>query len=125
MNSNTTARPVSVAGAAIHSAYDQYAQGFDEITRRARARFEQRDWSGAQADATERLALYKAYVDAAVADVRDILDDAVMERTVWAAMKVDHASRVRAHSLAGSTDRANRSRVRRARSKAEGLGRAP
>lgn len=94
MNSNTTLRPVSVAGAAIHSAYDQYARGFDEITRRARARFEQRDWSGAQADATERLALYKAYVDAAVADVRDILEDAVMERTVWAAMKVDHASRV-------------------------------
>ncbi|HZA98666.1 MAG TPA: bifunctional isocitrate dehydrogenase kinase/phosphatase [Gemmatimonadales bacterium] len=95
MNSNTTWPPVTAAGAAIHTAYDEYARGYEEITRRGRARFEQRDWAGAQADATERLALYKAHVDAAVADVSDILQDAVMERTVWAAMKRDHASRVR------------------------------
>src|SRR5688572_10505685 len=94
MNSNTMRRPVAPAVTAIHSAYDEYAQGFDEVTTRARSRFEGRDWSGAQADATERLALYKAHVDAAVADVRDILDDAAMERTVWAAMKADHGSRV-------------------------------
>jgi isocitrate dehydrogenase kinase/phosphatase len=95
MNSNTIWPPVLAAGAAIHTAYDEYARGFEEITRRGRARFEQRDWAGAQADATERLALYKAHVDAAVSDVRDILQDAVMERTVWAAMKRDHASRIR------------------------------
>jgi isocitrate dehydrogenase kinase/phosphatase len=94
MNSNTTLRPVAAAVAAIHSAYDQYARGFDEITSRARSRFECRDWSGAQADATERLVLYKAHVDGAVADVHDILEDAVMERTVWAAMKSAHAARV-------------------------------
>ena len=94
MNSNTTLRPVGAAVAAIHSAYDEYAHGFEEITSRARRRFEQRDWAGSQADATARLELYKAHVDAAVADVRDILDDAVMERTVWGAMKLEHASRV-------------------------------
>ena len=94
MNSNTMIRPVANAVAAIHAAYEEYARGFDEITGRARARFERRDWSGAQADATERLKLYKAHVDAAVADVRDILEDAVMERTVWAAMKADHRPRV-------------------------------
>jgi isocitrate dehydrogenase kinase/phosphatase len=95
MNSNTTWPPVTAAGAAIHTAYEEYARGFEEITLRGRTRFEQRDWAGAQGDATERLALYKAHVDAAVADVNDILQDAVMERTVWAAMKRDHASRVR------------------------------
>src|SRR5918999_2918697 len=95
MNSNTIWPPVTAAGTAIHAAYDEYARGFEAITRRGRTRFEQRDWAGAQADATERLALYKAHVDSAVADVRDILQDAVMERTVWAAMKRDHASRVR------------------------------
>src|SRR3954468_17596529 len=93
MNSNTTLRPVAIAVACIHAAYEQYALGFEEITRRARSRFEVRDWAGAQADATERLELYKAHVDAAVADVHDILEDAVMERTVWAAMKSDHARR--------------------------------
>jgi isocitrate dehydrogenase kinase/phosphatase len=94
MNINTTLRPIGPAVAAIHSAYGEYAQGFEEITSRARRRFELRDWAGSQADATARLELYKAHVDAAVADVRDILDDAVMERTVWGAMKLEHASRV-------------------------------
>jgi isocitrate dehydrogenase kinase/phosphatase len=98
MNSNTTHRPVAPAVGAIHSAYDRYARGFEEITRLARRRFELRDWAGAQADATARLALYKAHVDAAVSDVRDILGDAVMERNVWAAMKTDHASRVAARA---------------------------
>ena len=55
MNSNTMRRPVAQAVAAIHAAYDHYAQGFDQITGRARSRFERRDWSGAQADATDSL----------------------------------------------------------------------
>jgi isocitrate dehydrogenase kinase/phosphatase len=79
------------AVAAIHAAYDRYHRGFEEITRRARDRFERRDWLGAQADATERLALYRTHVDAAVADAQDILQDAVMERTLWAAMRGRHA----------------------------------
>ncbi|MGN6391655.1 MAG: bifunctional isocitrate dehydrogenase kinase/phosphatase [Gemmatimonadales bacterium] len=78
---------------AIHAAYERYQRGFDEVTRRARERFEQRDWLGAQADATERLALYRTHVDGAVADVHDILEDAVMERTLWAAMRARHAAR--------------------------------
>jgi isocitrate dehydrogenase kinase/phosphatase len=93
MNSNTAVRPVSSAVASIHAAYDEYERGFEEVTRRARSRFERRDWSGAQADATERLALYKTHVDAAVSDVHDILEDGVMERTVWAAMRSEHALR--------------------------------
>src|SRR3954469_1311849 len=93
MNSNSTVRPIAAAVASIDAAYENYERGFDEITRRARGRFERRDWSGAQADATERIALYKAHVDAAVADVHDILEDAVMERTVWAAMRAQHGLR--------------------------------
>jgi isocitrate dehydrogenase kinase/phosphatase len=76
---------------AIHAAYDRYHRGYEEITRRARDRFERSDWVGAQADATERLALYRIHLDGAVADVRDILQDAVMERTLWAAMRARHA----------------------------------
>ncbi|MGH7509450.1 MAG: bifunctional isocitrate dehydrogenase kinase/phosphatase [Gemmatimonadales bacterium] len=93
MNGNTILRPVSAAVASIHASYEKYQHGFQEITRRARARFERRDWAGAQADATERLTLYKTHVEGAVADVHDILEDGVMERTVWAAMKAEHARR--------------------------------
>jgi isocitrate dehydrogenase kinase/phosphatase len=81
------------AAAAIDDAWARYVAGFEEITGRAWARFERRDWLGAQADASERLALYRVHLDAAVADVRDLLGDAVMERTLWAAVKVVHAGR--------------------------------
>ena len=90
MNSNTSLRPVEAATTSIHSAYERYELGFMNITARAQRRFEARDWAGAQSDATERLTLYKAHVDAAVADVQDILEDGVMERTVWAAMRSIH-----------------------------------
>ncbi|MFL5518790.1 MAG: isocitrate dehydrogenase kinase/phosphatase AceK regulatory subunit, partial [Gemmatimonadales bacterium] len=79
------------AAAAILAAYEGWRQGFEEITGRARERFERRDWRGAQADATARLALYRIHLDNAVTDVRDLLDDALMERTLWAAMKAHHA----------------------------------
>jgi isocitrate dehydrogenase kinase/phosphatase len=74
MNSNTTLRPAAQAVAAIHSAYAEYERGFEEITGRARTRFEQRDWVGAQGDARARLELYRTHVNAAVDDVRDILE---------------------------------------------------
>jgi isocitrate dehydrogenase kinase/phosphatase len=78
------------AAAAIHLAYERWIHGFEEITRRARDRFERRDWRGAQSDATTRLALYRIHLDGAVADARDILEDAVLERTRWAAVKARH-----------------------------------
>jgi isocitrate dehydrogenase kinase/phosphatase len=76
---------------AILAAYERYHRGFEEVTRRARERFERCDWLGAQADGTARLALYRTHLDGAVADVHDILQDAVMERTLWAAMRGRHA----------------------------------
>jgi isocitrate dehydrogenase kinase/phosphatase len=81
---------ITRAAAAIHAAHDHWIRGFEEITRRARDRFERRDWRGAQADATARLALYRIHLDGAVADVRDILEDSVLERTLWAAVKTRH-----------------------------------
>jgi isocitrate dehydrogenase kinase/phosphatase len=86
---------------AIHAGYERYHTGFEAITRRARERFERCDWLGAQADATERLALYRTHLDGAVADVRDILDDAVMERTLWAAMRAEHARGIAGRPDAG------------------------
>jgi isocitrate dehydrogenase kinase/phosphatase len=80
----------AAAAEAIHAAHERWIRGFDEITRRARERFEQRNWRGAQADATTRLALYRIHLDAAVADARDILGDAVLERTLWASVKARH-----------------------------------
>ena len=89
----------AAAAAAIHTAHEHWIRGFEEVTHRARERFERRDWRGAQADATARLALYRIHLDAAVSDVRDILEDAVLERTLWAAVKARHFE-----GLAGRAD---------------------
>ena len=89
------AETAAAAADAIGAAWERYGAGFEEITRRARERFERRDWAGSQNDAAERLTLYRVHLDAAVADVRDILGDAVMERTLWAAVKAEHDRRTR------------------------------
>ena len=93
------AKGEAAAARAIHTAYERWISGFEEITRRARDRFERRDWRGAQADATARLALYRIHLDGAVADVSDILEDAVLERIRWAAVKARHQQ-----GLAGRPD---------------------
>ena len=91
VESNRDSREAAAVVQAIDGAWSRYVVGFEEITLRARRRFELRDWAGAQSDATERLTLYRVHLDAAVADVRDILGDAVMERTLWATVKAVHA----------------------------------
>ena len=53
---------------AIHAAFLSYRAEFNAITRRAKVRFEQRDWHGMQDDALERLDLYKKIVDGVVAE---------------------------------------------------------
>ncbi len=57
-------------------AYEQYRASFLELTRRARRRFETRDWSGAQQDALNRLLLYGHEVEPAVAALRQLLGPA-------------------------------------------------
>ena len=77
---------------AIRDAFDSYQARFKAITRRARSRFENQDWHGAQNDAVERLDLYKNAVNKIVADVAGILRGAIQDKTVWAAMKTLYAT---------------------------------
>ncbi|WP_420125637.1 bifunctional isocitrate dehydrogenase kinase/phosphatase [Longimicrobium sp.] len=58
------------AAAEILDAYQAYLDGFLEVTRRAEGRFLRRDWRDGQRDAAERLTLYAAAVDRAVAGLR-------------------------------------------------------
>jgi isocitrate dehydrogenase kinase/phosphatase len=50
-----------LAAKAIRQAFDSYQGQYAAITQRAKARFENRDWPGIQADAGERLDLYKKW----------------------------------------------------------------
>lgn len=72
--------PGPSAAPAIYDAFDAYSAEFQEITQRARTRFERREWRGADADAVERLTLYRQFVD--------LLTEALPgDRAAWRRMK--------------------------------------
>ncbi len=66
----------------IHAASLSYRAEFNVITRRAKARFERRDWHGMQDDALERLELYKKIVDGVVDELRGVVIDTVVPKYV-------------------------------------------
>ena len=80
-------RLANLGARAIHAGFDAYHARFRAITRRARARFEGRDWRGLRLDGTDRLDLYRQHVDPLVAEVNALLGERVEERLIWAAMK--------------------------------------
>ncbi|HAJ34736.1 MAG TPA: bifunctional isocitrate dehydrogenase kinase/phosphatase [Chloroflexi bacterium] len=79
------------AAAAIHSAFDDYHNEFKAITRRARERFERREWAQWQDDAVERLGLRETVVQRLVAGLRLMLGEQVHSPYVWAAIKAAYA----------------------------------
>ncbi len=72
---------------AIYAAFGDYEREFQAITRRAKVRFELRDWHGLQHDALERLELYPRVIAHCVAGIRELLDFAVKDKKLWATMK--------------------------------------
>jgi isocitrate dehydrogenase kinase/phosphatase len=85
----------------IAAAFAAYNGEFRAITRRAKARFEARDWHGSQQDAAERIDLYDKSVNRLVATMREHLGDRAHDRALW------HGIRNRFHSrTAGLPDAA-------------------
>lgn len=80
--------------AAIVAGFARYNASFRAITRRAPERFENRDWSGSQADVVERLELYSTAVNATVAEMRRRLGDASHDTALWAEIKAVYARRI-------------------------------
>ncbi len=59
--------------ASVRESFATYQSEFRHVTRRARLRFETRDWRGTQADARERLELRDRVVTNAVRELRGVL----------------------------------------------------
>jgi isocitrate dehydrogenase kinase/phosphatase len=72
---------------AILDAFEEHQARFGEITRRARARFDARDWQGSIDDAVERLDLYAEVIGRIEGRVRDALGEATPDRDVWTGAK--------------------------------------
>ncbi len=80
--------------AAIVAAFARYNSEFRAITRRAPGRFENRDWSGSQADVVERIELYATAVNAAVAEMKKRLGASAHDTALWAAIRSDYERRI-------------------------------
>jgi len=78
---------VRAAARDILDRYDAFTQERKAITRRARPRFESRDWAGGQRDARERLDLRDQAVHETVGVCRAELAGAAREREVWLALR--------------------------------------
>lgn len=84
---SATLSPTRQAASSIYAAFHRYSEEFLSITRRARTRFECREWGGAQADAVERLTLYGRTVDDVVNAVKGVLAGDLRNRSAWRQMK--------------------------------------
>ncbi|MFM8517387.1 MAG: bifunctional isocitrate dehydrogenase kinase/phosphatase [Nevskiaceae bacterium] len=85
----------------IAATFAAYNGEFRAITRRAKTRFEARDWQGSQQDAVERIDLYDKSVNRLVETMRSHLGDRAQDRALW------HGIRNRFHSrTAGLPDAA-------------------
>ncbi len=71
----------------VVAAFDKYQQDFAEITRRARSRFEDRDWPGIRADSVERMDLYERSLSAIAGILEERFPDSFHDRALWLAVK--------------------------------------
>ena len=75
----------------IAQAFVDYNTEFRTLTRRAPARFEQRDWKRSQADAVQRIDLYDRFVNRTIADLRQRLGEQTHDISLWVASRAQLA----------------------------------
>ncbi len=73
--------------ASVRESFAAYQAEFKHISRRAKLRFETRDWRGTQVDALARLELRSRAVDRAVNELRGVLGSASSDRLLREQMK--------------------------------------
>ena len=80
--------------AVIVSAFINYNNDFQRVTRRAKRRFETRDWSSNQKDAVERIELYDNSVARTVSVVRGMAAGNVHDKSLWALIKEQYSRQI-------------------------------
>lgn len=78
----------------IHDGFTAYNREFQEITDRARRRFEERDWAGQLRDVGERVELYEQWVNHSLVQLRDHLDGHVDDRALWQELRNYFGARI-------------------------------
>lgn len=75
--------PAERLATVIRQGFEDYHARFAQITRRARVRFEQRDWAGARADAVERIELYDECIAECMARLSAEAGVQLHDRALW------------------------------------------
>ncbi len=75
------------AAALVLDAFLDYNERFSDITRRARRRFERRDWKYAQVDAAARIDLYDVCIRETLGRLELLLDERMRSRQSWITMR--------------------------------------
>lgn len=83
-----------LAAAGIHEGFLNYNSNYRRITRRARKRFEQREWAGARRDLSERIELYDKSVSRTLAALRPLLGERIDDLPTWHEIRQIYWSRV-------------------------------
>ncbi len=88
----TDSRLGKLGATALYDAFVAYQTNFTAVTRRAQTRFANQQWVEAQADAAERLDIYKRLVDNTVQQICHLLADRVQNKVVWVSLKAVYST---------------------------------
>lgn len=88
----TDSRLAALCSEQVRLCFLDYHRGFDEISRRARQRFLERDWRGSFGDASDRLHLYNSQLDRLGETIRGLMGERLKERHLWMAIKAVYSS---------------------------------
>lgn len=80
--------------AIVVDGFINYNDDFRKITRRAKKRFETRDWSSNQSDAVERIELYDTSVGRIVTVVKGSMAARLHDKSLWALVKEQYAHQI-------------------------------
>lgn len=89
MSTNNTAE---LAAQIVLEAFEAFDAAFRSITRRAKRRFEQRDWQGGRHDSIERLDSYERSLDQVVRKLDTSIGSPAREASLWIAAKPKFAA---------------------------------
>ena len=70
----------------IQHSFDEFQTRFRAITRRAKERFESRDWDGIRRDTVKRLGLQPLAVGETFEALQDQIGDQISDRQLWPSM---------------------------------------
>ena len=85
------------AAEGILQCFDRYNEAFRGVTRKARGRFERREWAGLQDDINERYALYETWVQTARQTAEQALDPHARDRVLWRLTRNHYRRLIRGH----------------------------